>query len=156
MSGYGPRDASVDADHLRTLTVCHWIWAGFRALTGCGVGTALIFVGGAVGKMLESMPTPPGGTPPPPAFFKIIGGMYAAIGVFILAWDLTLAVLNAVAARSLAQRRSRRFCFVIAVLNCLSLPLGTVLGVFTLVVLGRPSVIEAFDRLPDDPAAPPN
>ena len=35
---------------------------------------------------------------------------------------------------------------VIAALECLSVPLGTLLGVFTLVVLSRPSVRDSFDR----------
>jgi hypothetical protein len=44
----------------------------------------------------------------------------------------------------LLKRRHRMFILIVAGLNCLSVPLGTILGVFTFVVLGRDSVRKAF------------
>jgi hypothetical protein len=61
--------------------------------------------------------------------------------------SLSLAALLAVAGRRLKQRRSHTFCLVVAGLTCMNMPLGTVLGVFTLVVLTRPGVREAFERV---------
>ena len=43
-----------------------------------------------------------------------------------------------------------RICIVMAALACLSMPFGTVLGVFTIIVLARPSVQALFSR----PVAP--
>ena len=48
------------------------------------------------------------------------------------------------AARYLAARRRHMFCVVVAAISCAFSPLGTVLGVFTLIVLYRPSVREQF------------
>ena len=45
------------------------------------------------------------------------------------------------------------FCFVIACLACMQMPLGTILGVFTIIVLARPSVKEMFDRSSAQPQA---
>ena len=47
---------------------------------------------------------------------------------------------------SLKQRRRRTLCFVVACLMLPSFPLGTILGVFTIIVLRRPSVQELFAR----------
>jgi hypothetical protein len=41
---------------------------------------------------------------------------------------------------------------VIAIITCLSVPLGTALGVFTLIVLARPSVKQLFERRTAGPA----
>jgi hypothetical protein len=68
---------------------------------------------------------------------------------FALLWMLTawsLAGLLVVAGRSLAQRRRRILCLVTAGLAAvMCMPFGTVLGVFTIIVLMRPSVREAFE-----------
>ncbi len=48
------------------------------------------------------------------------------------------------AGRKLARRRSWTFCLVVASIECLFMPYGTVLGVFTIIVLLRPTVKELF------------
>jgi hypothetical protein len=58
----------------------------------------------------------------------------------------TMAVLDVMAARSLSTRQRRTFCMVIAALNCMNAPLGTLLGVFTFIVLGRDSVRLEFEK----------
>jgi hypothetical protein len=63
----------------------------------------------------------------------------------VVAWGLVLWLL--LLGRSLARRRRYVFCLVTAVL---CVPLGTILGILTIVVLMRPSVKEAFGR----PAGP--
>jgi hypothetical protein len=50
------------------------------------------------------------------------------------------------AGRNLAQQRRYTFCLVIAGLLCIFIPFGTVLGVFTIVVLVRPSVKALFEQ----------
>src|SRR5882724_11247141 len=49
-------------------------------------------------------------------------------------------VANFVAARSLAVRRRRTFCLLVAGLNCLQVPLGSLLGLFGLATLLRRDV----------------
>ena len=44
----------------------------------------------------------------------------------------------------LSQRRHYLYCMIIAALACTHTPLGTVLGIFTIFVLMRPSVKELF------------
>jgi hypothetical protein len=51
-----------------------------------------------------------------------------------------------IAGRLLQRQRGYNFCVFVAAVSCIQMPLGTVLGVFTLIVLLRPSVKELFGR----------
>jgi MFS family permease len=67
--------------------------------------------------------------------------------LFSLAWillGLAYAACIAIAGRCLSRRRNRAFCFVMAGISCGFFPFGTVLGVFTLLVLSRESVRALF------------
>ena len=46
--------------------------------------------------------------------------------------------------RAGAKRRKRMFSYVMAAILCAFMPFGTVLGVFTLIVLGRESVRQLY------------
>jgi hypothetical protein len=76
-----------------------------------------------------------------------MGGVFGGIGLFIILLSAVWVVLDLLAGRYLAEARNRGFCMVVAALNCLSVPLGTALGVFTFVVLARPSVEARFARV---------
>jgi zinc transporter ZupT len=73
-----------------------------------------------------------------------MGGMFALMGVAItiLAWAMGVAMF--LSGRWLAEHRNWTFCFVVACLSLLNQPLGTILGIFTLIVLARPSVKVLF------------
>ena len=62
----------------------------------------------------------------------------------VILGGLAMATCVAIAGRRLAGHRSYTFCLVIAGIECAFSPFGTVLGVFTIVVLIRPSVKERF------------
>ena len=84
--------------------------------------------------------------------------MFICMGSIFVLGGWAWAILLLVTARKLRARKNRMFCCVIAGITCASVPLGTVLGVFTLVVLMRPSVQALFAGLPPEmltPAAPP-
>ena len=64
-------------------------------------------------------------------------------GAFILAgWAFAICLF--LAGRYLAQQRHYTFCLVMAGVACMFMPFGTVLGVFTIIVLVRESVKELF------------
>jgi hypothetical protein len=77
----------------------------------------------------------------PPAF---IGWLFVGIASFFILAGWTFAVLVAIAGRSIARRKHYQFCFVLACVECIFMPFGTVLGVFTILVLNRSSVKELF------------
>ncbi len=76
----------------------------------------------------------------------LMGGMFAFLGVaiMILAWTMGAALF--LSGRWLTEHRNWTFCLVVACLSMLNQPLGTILGIFTLIVLLRPSVKELFRR----------
>ncbi len=129
-----PPVRNPDADHLRVLAICHFV----------GVGLAIVGLGflGLHYLVLHSVFTDPAlwanqkDGPPPAALFAMFKWFYVAGAVFMV----TSGVLNLVSGLCLRARKHRTFSLVVAAFDCMHLPLGTVLGVFTFVVLLRDSV----------------
>jgi len=71
----------------------------------------------------------------------------SAIGMAVAATGLV--ILKLLTARALKRRRNRWLCLATAAISCLNLPYGTALGVATLMVLSRESVVALFDGSPD-------
>jgi hypothetical protein len=126
-----------DEEHLRTLSICHYVFAALQ-----GVGCCAFLVHIVMGVVFIGMGANSRGGAPP----AFLGGLFVLIGLFGIALGLGSAALLYFAGRFLRERRHYTFCFVIAVLTCLAFPLGTVLGIFTLIVLSRPGVKASFDR----------
>ena len=126
-----------DEEHLRLLSIFHYVLAGLAVLSGCipivHLVTGLVFLVFGASSGQQGFPAALFG-----AFFMFIGG-------FIMCLEWVHAALLFVAGRSLAQRRRRLFCIVVACVNCLFVPMGTILGVFSLIVLVRPSVRTLFE-----------
>lgn len=126
---------------MKLLSVFHYVLAGMTALAGCipilHVAIGIVMVSGG-------LPSSPSSSPPPAAFGWLFIGMGGL--VILLAW--TMAVLQFLTARWIAARKRRMFCFVMACIECAGFPVGTALGVFTILVLQRPSVRALFDAPP--------
>jgi hypothetical protein len=131
-----------DQEHLRLLSIFHYVMAGFASLFTL-FGLLYVGLGAAMlsGKM--SSTTPP---TPTAAHDDLVGAwVFIGVGAVFFTFALVGVVLNIVAGRSLARRERRTLCMVVAVLNCFHMPLGTLLGIFTLIVLSRPSVQALFN-----------
>lgn len=130
-----------DDEHLKLLSILYYVWGG---LTACGAcfGSIYAIAGGVF--MAAAAQGPGQNTPPPPwlgALLIVLGGVIAFIAI-------VFSVLNILTGRFLAQRQRHTFCFVMGALSCLSFPLGTALGIFTIIVLQRPSVKARFGPTP--------
>ncbi len=133
-----------DNKYLNLLSMFHYILAGITALFAClPIIHVVIGILMLSGKFVQDS----GGGEPP----RIVGMLFLVMGslFIILGWGLAICMFAA--GRKLKKRRNRIFCMVVAGIECLFMPLGTVLGVFTLIVLSKDSVTEIFDR----PAAAP-
>ena len=123
-----------DEDHLRLLSIFYYIAAAITGLFSL-FPIVHVFLGNSMlgeGSRGEHDPT------------QAIGLLFIGIGVFgIFAW-VTTTLLMAIAGRFLARRKRHTLCFVIAVLSCLSIPIGTILGLLTIQVLSRESVKASF------------
>jgi len=137
-----------DQEHLRLLSIFHYVMAGLACLLPL---VSLLYIG--MGAMMLSGRWP---TTSKAAHGDLIGGyVFIGFGCMFLLIGLTGAILNFLAARALARRERRTLCLVVAGLNCLHMPLGTLLGVFTFVVLSRPSVQALFNSaVPAVPGGP--
>jgi hypothetical protein len=71
--------------------------------------------------------------------------MFLALGMagLILGWGFAIAMV--IAGRMLQSCQAYVFCIVMAAIACAWMPFGTILGVFTIIVLVRPSVKELFE-----------
>lgn len=130
-----------DKKNLDLLAMFHFILAGVTAFFSC-FPFIHVFVGLAIvmGK-LSSESEHQG----PPLFFGLIFAIMGAIFI-VLGWSL--AVVLVIAGKKLKQRRSRMFCMVVAGIECAFMPLGTVLGVFTIITLNKDSVKQLFTEIP--------
>jgi len=139
-----------DQEQLRLLSIFDYVGA---ALAGMMMLASLMYAG--MGAMMLSgkfFPHPAHGSaaPPPPDF---AGYFFIGFAAFMFFMGAVNAVLNILSARALARHERRTLCLVVAGLNCLHMPLGTALGVFTLIVLQRPSVVALFNaQSPQYPA----
>lgn len=130
--------ARQDAEHLRLLSIFHYVVGGLTALFGC-FGLIYVVMGIIFLAFPESMQDgrPGHAGDPPPAF---LGWIFVGIGTFFTVLGWTMAALTIYGGVCLKRRQKRTFTLVTAGLNCLQVPFGTALGVFTFMVLNRPSV----------------
>ena len=126
-----------DLEHLKLLAIFHRVMAILIALFGCiplihlTIGVALLG-GGLTNDRRDFFPA------------TFVGGLFVAIAVVAMTVIWTVAFLVFRAAGRLESQRGYTYCLVVAALLCMFMPIGTVLGVFSLIVLVRPSVKQRF------------
>jgi len=127
-----------DLQHLKLLSIFHYIVAGMVALMGCFPVIHLV-----VGIGLLSGGFPARGNDAFPAV--AMGWLFVVVAgsMIVLLWSFAVCLL--LAAGYLREHRRYLFCLITAALACMLMPFGTVLGVFTIVVLMRPSVKQLFE-----------
>jgi hypothetical protein len=138
------RQSFLDEEHLRLVALGYMISAGFAFLFAF-FGIFYSVIGIVTSVSLAHAPASSRTGLPSPVF---AGWIFAGVGLFIFISAISVAILRFFAARYIKQRKSRTFCMVIAGLSCLEFPYGTAIGVLTLIVLGRKSVVRLFDSKP--------
>ncbi len=171
--------AEIDQEQLNLLAVFYVVYgclAAAAALAGLLIAAtgAMIGAGGTAAAGWGVLWQAPGADSGPAAMAAAgIFGLFlmmAGSAVFVLA--AVSAALRLLTAFALHRRRHRTFCLVISVLVSLHVPLGSLLGIASLLVLLRPSVEHLFahgqappwalvprpepGRPPSSPAAPPS
>ena len=128
-----------DENHLKLLAIGHYVMGGAAALFSSMFIRHLLW--GIATLRGSEFFGPPGKDAPPREFgyFLIVMGG----GVVLVGW--TMGACLVLAGRSLQRHTRYTFCLVVAAIACVVCnPFGTILGVFTIVVLMRPSVKELF------------
>jgi len=131
----------LDNEHLKLLSIFHYVLGGIVALFACipivhvVIGLCFIIVPRVFGH----------GSNQPPA---VVGWLFVILGSGLILLGWTFAALVLIAGRFIARRQGHTFCFIVACVECLWMPFGTCLGVFTILVLNRASVNELFKPRP--------
>ena len=135
------RRAIIDEEHLKLLSLGYKVSGGFAACLSL-FGLMYVLMGVIMGTVLSHAPeTSSRAGQQPPAF---IGWIFACIGLAMFVGLIAMAAAKFRVSWCIRHRRSRTFCMVIASIGCLEIPYGTLLGVFSFLVLGRDSVAPLF------------
>lgn len=128
-----------DSEQINLLSVFHFVVAGLSLFA-----IAFLFLHYLIMSTVFSNPAlvkGANGNFPPKEFMQILIWFYVFMGVIF-----TIACgANILSGVFLRQRKHRTFSIVVAGLNCLQIPVGTTLGVFTIMVLLRSSVRQSYE-----------
>jgi hypothetical protein len=128
-----------DREHLRLLAIFHYAGAGLAALFSffpllyTTIGAILIFA--------ARHGTPKPGEELPPEF---LGWIFAIVGLLLFFLGIAMAICILLAGRCLSRNKHYTFALVMACIECLFIPFGTILGVFTIIALSQESVRTLF------------
>ena len=132
-----------DKEHLRLLAIFHYVVAGLAALFSffpllyTTVGTIFI--------LAARHGTPKPGEELPPEF---LGWIFVVLGSVLFLLGIAMAICILIAGRCLSRRKCYTFALVMACIECIFIPFGSILGVFAIIVLSRESVKALFSSVP--------
>ena len=139
----GPEVTAQELEHLRLLTIFHYIVGGITFLFACfplmHVAFGILMATGSMENAGHE-----GKFAPPRAF----GLFIALFGCAFVGTGWVIAGSMIAAGRFIAARKRHTFCIVVAAVSCIFMPFGTVLGVFTLIMLSKPQVKALFGAAP--------
>ena len=126
-----------DPEYLKLLCIFHFVVAGFSGLMALLPIFHLVF--GVI------MVAAPAAVDSPEALpVMAIGGIMTFFAAVVIIIGLAFSIMIAFCGWCILQRRFHGFCMVMAGIECMAFPFGTILGVFTIIVLSRESVRELF------------
>jgi hypothetical protein len=128
-----------EEQHLRLLAVFYYVLGGISALFACfpfiHFFIGLFFLGLGLGSgTAEMLPFAGIGL-----FFTLIAGTIIFVG-------MSFALCLILTGRFLTAKEHYMFCLVMAGISCAIMPLGTILGVFTMITITKPQVKEMFEH----------
>jgi len=133
-------EQNQDTQHLNLLSIFYYVVAGLSALFACIPFVHLAF---GIAMLAGAFPADDGGEQVP----AFVGWIFVSVATLIIIMGWAFAVMLLLAGRYISKRKNYTFCFIIAAISCLFMPFGTILGVFTIVVLSRPSVKQIFGKV---------
>ena len=129
-----------DESQLNSLAIAHYVVGGFMILISClpliHVIMGSMFIWGWCGNLPET-------SDPIPPFF---GWIFFIVGIVAFVLAQVTSILVILSGRCLMKRKRYIFSFIMACLACFFVPLGTLLGIFTIIVLSRDSVKQLYER----------
>jgi hypothetical protein len=137
--GASRQQRETDKSQLGTLSLIYFILAILNTLSLVMLLLGVLIVGGVLIAVGAG-----GGTDAPPIW---VGIVVIVGGLIVSLLPATITYLMYKTASSLKEHRRPTLCFVMAIFLCVTGGiLGIILGIFTIIVLRRPSVQELFAR----------
>jgi len=125
-----------DESQLNLISIFYYVVAAIAGLFSC-----MPFIHITIGiAMLSGVMDSSSGEAPP----EFLGWIFIIAGAIVALMGFTYTVLLILTGRWLSQRRRYTFCIVMAGISCMFMPFGTILGIFTIIVLSRPEVKALF------------
>ncbi len=131
----------TDNNHLNILSIFHYVFAGITGISACFpifhliMGLSMLFGNFYPEEVGAEIPFP----------FEMFGLMFTLIpaAIIIIGWVFAIAI--AISGYFLSKRRNYLYCLTVAGISCVFMPFGTILGVFTIVVLMKDDVKDLFN-----------
>jgi hypothetical protein len=141
---------SADAQQLKLIEIFHYVMSGLSVL-----GLLFLFMHymifytvlnnpQVVEQMRRQAEAQKQTAVDPAVFFGAFKWFYLFFGLVIVLF----LVLNLISGLCLRARKLRTFSIVVGGINCLFFPFGTALGVFTLIILLRPTMPALYHEPP--------
>ena len=132
----------TDNNHLNILSIFHYVFAGITGISACFpifhliMGLSMLFGNFYPEEVGAEIPFP----------FEMFGLMFTLIpaAIIIIGWVFAIAI--AISGYFLSKRRNYLYCLIVAGISCVFMPFGTILGVFTIVVLMKDDVKDLFSN----------
>lgn len=124
-------------EYLKLLSIFHYVVGGLAALFACfpiiyiAVGVLAVYAPGTMDAEGDVLPA-------------LFGWIFIVVGAGLMLLGWAFAVFAIITGRYLARQVHYLFCMVMAAIECMFMPFGTVLGIFTIIVLAKPSVKKMF------------
>ena len=137
----------IDRDRLKILEIAYYI-AGVMTIVGVSfllIHFTIFLILGIHPQIFAHQSGANGhqGEPPPPGLFLGLAGVIAVI--IFLGW--IFGAFQIYAGRCMKKRQHLLLVMIVAGFECVFIPWGTAWGVFTFIVLNRPSVKWLFERV---------
>ena len=123
---------------IRLLSILHYVFGGLTIFTSL---IPLVHVGAGIFMASGKIPTD---TAQEAQMLALMGSFFIGIGSLIIFFGMICGICTILAGRFLGQYKNHTYCFIIACIECASIPLGTALGIYTIITLNKPEVKEPF------------
>ena len=127
-----------DLNNLKLLSIFHYVVGGLSALFSC-MFLIHIFIGISFLISPESWSGGHGDAPP-----QFVGYLFTFVGGLFFLFGITFSCFVIYSGVLLKRLKKRMFSFVMACIEIMFVPFGTVLGVFTIIVLSKDSVRKIY------------
>lgn len=126
-----------DEQYLKLLSIFHYVVGGIVGLFACfPIIHFVVGLGILISSFTQSSQNGP------PALIGLFFTLFAG-GFILFGWAFAICII--LGGIFISKRKNYMFCMVVAGVECIFTPFGTVLGVFTIITLIRPSVKELFN-----------